>query len=32
MGKERPIDARSDNSGWSRNRNGYTNLRVSGVS
>lgn len=31
-GKERPIDARSDNSGWSRNRNGYTNLRVSGVS
>lgn len=31
-GKERPIDGRSDESGWSRNRNGYTNLRLRGVS
>jgi len=25
-GKERPIDARSNEEGWSRNRNGHTNL------
>ena len=25
-GKERPIDARSNEAGWSRNRNGHTNL------
>jgi len=31
-GKERPIDARSSESGWSRNRNGFTNLRLGGVS
>ncbi len=31
-GKERPIDGRSNESGWSRNRNGYTNLRLRGVS
>jgi len=31
-GKERPIDGRSDDSGWARNRNGYTNLRLRGVS
>jgi len=30
-GKERPIDGRADNSGWSRNRNGYTNLRLGGI-
>ena len=31
-GKERPIDGRSDESGFARNRNGYTNLRLGGVS
>lgn len=31
-GKERPIDARSTNEGWVRNRNGYTNLRPLGSS
>ncbi len=31
-GKERPIDARPSESGWARNRNGYTNLRINGVS
>jgi len=31
-GKERPIDARSSESGWARNRNGFTNLRLGGVS
>lgn len=31
-GKERPIDAQSNDSGWSRNRNGFTNLRLRGVS
>lgn len=31
-GKERPIDARSTEAGWSRNRNGYTNLRPIGRS
>ena len=31
-GKERPIDGRSDESGYARNRNGYTNLRLRGVS
>jgi len=31
-GKERPIDGRSDESGWSRNRNGFTNLRLNSVS
>jgi peptidoglycan-associated lipoprotein len=31
-GKERPIDARSNEAGWARNRNGYTNLRIRGVS
>ena len=31
-GKERPIDARPSETGWARNRNGYTNLRISGVS
>jgi len=30
-GKERPIDARSSEDGWSRNRNGYTNLRLGGI-
>ena len=25
-GKERPIDARSNEAGWSRNRNGHTNI------
>jgi peptidoglycan-associated lipoprotein len=29
-GKERPIDGRSNEEGWARNRNGYTNL-VSGA-
>ena len=31
-GKERPIDARSNEEGWARNRNGYTNLRSIGRS
>jgi len=31
-GKERPIDARPSETGWARNRNGYTNLRLNGVS
>jgi len=31
-GKERPIDARASETGWSRNRNGFTNLRLGGVS
>lgn len=30
-GKERPIDARSNESGWARNRNGYTSLRLGGI-
>jgi peptidoglycan-associated lipoprotein len=31
-GKERRIDARSNEDGWARNRNGYTNLRPVGRS
>ena len=31
-GKERPIDGRPSETGWARNRNGYTNLRLSGIS
>lgn len=31
-GKERPIDASSSESGWSRNRNGFTNLRLGAIS
>jgi peptidoglycan-associated lipoprotein len=31
-GKERPIDARSNEEGWARNRNGHTNLRSIGQS
>jgi peptidoglycan-associated lipoprotein len=31
-GKERPIDPRSNDDGWSRNRNGFTNLNTSGRS
>lgn len=31
-GKERPIDGRSSEAGWGRNRNGYTNLNLRGVS
>ncbi|MEM7730501.1 MAG: peptidoglycan-associated lipoprotein Pal [Pseudomonadota bacterium] len=31
-GKERPIDARSNEEGWARNRNGHTNLRPLGQS
>jgi len=31
-GKERPIDARSNEEGWARNRNGFTNLTVGGFS
>ena len=31
-GKERPIDGRPSETGWARNRNGYTALRLSGVS
>lgn len=31
-GKERPIDGRPSADGWSRNRNGYTNLRLRGIS
>ena len=30
-GKERPIDPRSSEDGWARNRNGYTNLRPVGI-
>lgn len=30
-GKERPIDARSNEAGWARNRNGFTNLRPVGT-
>ncbi len=31
-GKERPIDPRSNEAGWQRNRNGFTNLTSGGVS
>ncbi len=31
-GKERPIDARSNEAGWARNRHGHTNLTSGGVS
>jgi peptidoglycan-associated lipoprotein len=31
-GKERPIDGRPSETGWARNRNGYTNLNLRGVS
>ena len=31
-GKERPIDGRPSEAGWARNRNGYTNLILGGVS
>lgn len=31
-GKERPIDARSSEDGWARNRNGFTNLTTGGFS
>ena len=31
-GKERPIDGQPNEAGWSRNRNGYTNLNLRGVS
>ena len=31
-GKERPIDGRSSEDGWARNRNGFTNLRPLGQS
>lgn len=31
-GKERPIDARSNEEGWARNRNGFTNLTTGGFS
>ena len=31
-GKERPIDGRPSETGWARNRNGYTNLLLNGVS
>ena len=31
-GKERPIDGRSNEAGWTRNRNGHTNLRPIGQS
>ncbi len=31
-GKERPIDARSSEAGWARNRNGYTSLKSGGQS
>jgi len=30
-GKERPIDATPNEYGWSRNRNGYTKLRIGGI-
>lgn len=31
-GKERPIDGRSSEAGWARNRNGFTNLTLNGQS
>ena len=31
-GKERPIDGRANEDGWSRNRNGYTEIRLDGLS
>ena len=31
-GKERPIDGRPSETGWARNRNGFTNLNLRGVS
>lgn len=31
-GKERPIDGRPSETGWARNRNGYTNVLLRGVS
>lgn len=31
-GKERPIDGRSSEDGWARNRNGFTNLQAGGAS
>ncbi|RKQ71787.1 peptidoglycan-associated lipoprotein [Litorimonas taeanensis] len=31
-GKERPIDGRSNEAGWARNRNGFTNITVGGIS
>ena len=31
-GKERPIDGRASETGWARNRNGFTDLRLGGVS
>jgi len=31
-GKERPIDGRANEEGWSRNRNGYTEIRLDGLS
>jgi len=31
-GKERPIDGRSSEAGWARNRNGFTSLQLSGQS
>ncbi|MDB2437200.1 peptidoglycan-associated lipoprotein Pal [Hellea sp.] len=30
-GKERPIDGRSNEAGWSRNRNGHTNITVGSI-
>lgn len=30
-GKERPIDGRPSETGWARNRNGYTKLRLGGI-
>lgn len=31
FGKERPIAGESSETGWARNRNGYTNLRLGGI-
>ncbi len=31
-GKERPIDGRSTEEGWARNRNGFTNITLGGIS
>ncbi len=31
-GKERPIDGRSNEEGWARNRNGFTNITINGIS
>ncbi|MEP1231180.1 MAG: OmpA family protein, partial [Litorimonas sp.] len=31
-GKERPIDGRSNEEGWARNRNGFTSLKLGGQS